>query len=202
MTQVNLSSHPSVSSAPETTPTLGLTNWFPPPQRSNQSVLQPLLWPLQDLSFFTTGIPMPVPGRYYRFYECFYPEVGRPYWGFLDFRNLGLNSPQAPHQFLEQYLSALQHGMESSSHDTRLEFGIRQPGNAGQKYLLTCHPASGRQETAGLTISRQTPKLQLILVHIYRLRLNLLQNQRRSFQFHYGSHVCHVCKQNAHGGAV
>ena len=82
---------------------------------------------------------------------------------------------------------------------SRLEFGDRQPANAGQKYLLTCHPASGRQETAGQPISRQSPKLQLILVHIYRLRLNLLQNQRRSFQFHYGSHVCHVCKQNAHG---
>ena len=81
----------------------------------------------------------------------------------------------------------------------RLEFGDRQPANAGQKYLLTCHPASGRQETAGQLISRHSPKLQLILVHIYRLRLNLLQNQRRSFQFHYGSHVCHVCKQNAHG---
>ena len=27
--------------------------------------------------------------------------------------------------------------------DTRLEFGDRQPANAGQKYLLTCHPASG-----------------------------------------------------------
>ena len=80
----------------------------------------------------------------------------------------------------------------------RLEFGDRQPANAGQKCLLTCHPASGRQETACQPISRQSPKLQLILVHIYRLRVNLLQNQRRSFQFHYGSHVCHVCKQNAH----
>ena len=79
---------------------------------------------------------------------------------------------------------------------TRLEFGDRQLANAGQKYLLTCHPASGRQETAGQPISCQSPKLQLILVHIYRLRLNLLQNQRRSFHFHYGSHVC---KQNAHG---
>ena len=82
---------------------------------------------------------------------------------------------------------------------TRLEFGDRQPANAGQKFLLTCHPASGRQETAGQPILRPSRKLQLILVHIYRLRLNLLQNQRRSFQFHYGSHVCHVCKQNAHG---
>ena len=81
----------------------------------------------------------------------------------------------------------------------RLEFGDRQPANAGQKYLLACHPDSGQQETAAQTISRQSPKLQLILVHIYRLRLNLLQNQRTSFQFHYGSHVCHVCKQNAHG---
>ena len=83
---------------------------------------------------------------------------------------------------------------------SRLEFGNRQPAIAGQKYLLTCHPASGRQETAGQPISRQSSKLQLILVHtcIYRLRVNLLQNQR-SFQFHNGSHVCHVCKQNAHG---
>ena len=55
----------------------------------------------------------------------------------------------------------------------RLEFGDRQPANAGQKYLLTCHPASGRQETAGQPISRQSSKLQLILVHIYRLRVNL-----------------------------
>ena len=82
---------------------------------------------------------------------------------------------------------------------SRLEFGDRQPANAGQKYLLTCHPASGRQKTAGQPISRQSPKLQLILVHIYRLRLNLLQNQRTSFQFHFRSHGCHVCKQNAHG---
>ena len=79
---------------------------------------------------------------------------------------------------------------------SRLEFGDRQPANAGQKYLLTCLPASGRQETAGQPVSRQSPKLQLILVHIYRLRVNLFQNQRKSFQFHYGSHVC---KQNAHG---
>ena len=67
--------------------------------------------------------------------------------------------------------------------NARLEFGDRQPANAGQKYLLTCHPASGQQETAGQPISRQSSKLQLILVHIYRLRVNLLQNQRRSFQF-------------------
>ena len=91
------------------------------------------------------------------------------------------------------------HQRPKTGTEPRLEFGDRQPANAGQKYLLTCHPASGRQEIAGQPISRQSPKLQLILVHIYRLRLNLLQNQRRSFQFHYGSHVCHVCKQNAHG---
>ena len=49
----------------------------------------------------------------------------------------------------------------------RLEFCDRQPANAGQKYLLACHPDSGRQETAGQPISGQSPKLQLILVHIY-----------------------------------
>ena len=45
---------------------------------------------------------------------------------------------------------------------SRLEFGDRQPANAGQKYLLACHPDSGRQDTAGQPISRL-----LILVHIY-----------------------------------
>ena len=44
---------------------------------------------------------------------------------------------------------------------------IWRPANASQKYLLACHPYSGRQETAGQPISRQSPKLQLILVHIY-----------------------------------
>ena len=37
---------------------------------------------------------------------------------------------------------------------------------AGQKYLLACHPDSGRKETAGQPISHQSPKLQLILVLI------------------------------------
>ena len=41
----------------------------------------------------------------------------------------------------------------------RLEFGDRQPANAGQKYLLACHPDSGSQETAGQPISRQSTKL-------------------------------------------
>ena len=51
--------------------------------------------------------------------------------------------------------------------NARLEFGDRQPANAGQKYLLACHPDSGRQETAGQPISRQSPKLPLTLVNIY-----------------------------------
>ena len=50
---------------------------------------------------------------------------------------------------------------------SRLGFGDRQPANAGQKYLHACHPDSGRQETAGQPISRQSPKLQLTLVNIY-----------------------------------
>ena len=51
---------------------------------------------------------------------------------------------------------------------TRLEFGDQQPANAGPKYLLACHPDSGRQETAGQPISCQSPKIQLILViYIY-----------------------------------
>ena len=46
---------------------------------------------------------------------------------------------------------------------------IWQMANASQKYLglLACHPDSGRQEAAGQPISRQSPKLQTILVHIY-----------------------------------
>ena len=49
--------------------------------------------------------------------------------------------------------------LKLKSYTTRLEFGDRQPANAGQKYLLACHPDSGRQETAGQPISRQSPKL-------------------------------------------
>ena len=56
---------------------------------------------------------------------------------------------------------------DTKCYEPRLEFGDRQPANAGQKYLLACHPDSGRQETAGQPISRQSTKLQLILVHIY-----------------------------------
>ena len=65
--------------------------------------------------------------------------------------------------------------------NARLEFGDRQPANAGQKFLFTCHPASGRQKTAGQPILRPSPKLQLILVHIYRLRLNKTREDLFSF---------------------
>ena len=41
--------------------------------------------------------------------------------------------------------------------NTRLKFGDPQPANAGQKYLLTCHPASGRQEIAGQPIPVSHP---------------------------------------------
>ena len=71
-------------------------------------------------------------------------------------------------------------------------------GKCWPKYLFACHPDPGWQETAGQPISHQSPKLQSILVHIYIYRLRR-QNQRTSFQFHYGNYVCHVCKQNAHG---
>ena len=37
---------------------LGLTNWFTPPCRSNQSALTSLLQQWQDLSFLTSGIPI------------------------------------------------------------------------------------------------------------------------------------------------
>ena len=41
------------------------------------------------------------------------------------------------------------YGSDKSGLKARLEFGDRQPANAGQKYLLACYPDSGRQETAG-----------------------------------------------------
>ena len=61
-------------------------------------------------------------------------------------------------------------------------------------YLSSCFWPAGNCRSTNFT-----SVIQITINFTYRLRVNLLQNQRRSFQFHYGSHVCHVCKQNAHG---
>ena len=60
------------------------------------------------------------------------------------------------HLLKKKLISDFQYGFRPGR-SSRLEFGDRQPANAGQKYLLTCHPAFGRQEIAGQPIPVSHP---------------------------------------------
>ena len=77
---------------------LGLTNRFTPPRRSDPLVLANLLWHWQDLRFLTSGIPIRTFRQISRFLRTLPLRVGHSHGGFPDFGYLGPYRPQAPHQ--------------------------------------------------------------------------------------------------------
>ena len=78
---------------------LGLTDRFTPPRRSDPLVLANLLRQWQDPRFLTSGNPDPhVSGGPHDFYALLHAGVGRSHRGFQDFGYLDPYRPQAPYQ--------------------------------------------------------------------------------------------------------
>ena len=78
---------------------LGLTDQFTPPRRSDPLVLANLLRQWQDLHFLTSGITIcTFQGEPHDFYGRLHTGVGRSHGGFQDFGYLDPYRPQAPYQ--------------------------------------------------------------------------------------------------------
>ena len=78
---------------------LGLTNRFTPPRRSDPGVLANLLAALAGPSFSYLRNPdPPVSGGFYSFHRRLQAGLGRSHGGFQDFGYLDPYGPQAPHQ--------------------------------------------------------------------------------------------------------
>ena len=78
---------------------LGLTDRFTPPHRSDPLVLANLLQHWQDPRFLTSGIPIcTFQAEFTIFYGHLHAGVGRSHGGFRDFGYLDPYRPQAPNQ--------------------------------------------------------------------------------------------------------
>ena len=76
---------------------LGLTDRFTPPRRSNPLVLANLLRRWLDPRFLTSGIPIRAFQADFKIFTDASNQDGEPAWGFQDFGYLDPCRPQAPH---------------------------------------------------------------------------------------------------------